>query len=222
MNPVVSVIVPVKNRPGSTARLIESFLAQTYKNAEMIIVGDYDDTTWPAIIEYASERVRLVKVKVESAGRDANAKRNIGLEMARGNVLVLTDSDIVLPEEWIAIALDFMGSGYSVVAGGMMTYGAGNFLSNYIDKNPVGSKTCRFNPPYVIDYRSAGRGKYKQPITANLFLTREVYERVGGLDANFVTPYEDYFALQFNYFFRSLSAVVFDFIDQRAVMSKLG
>lgn len=192
MNMSVGVVVPVKNRPQSTERLIESFLGQTYRNSELIIVGDFEDTTRPTIERFSSDRVRLVKAEVVSDDRDANAERNVGLDKARGDVLALTDSDIVLPSDWIEDALRLMGDDYEVVAGGMVAFGDGNFLANYIDKNPVGSKTCRFDPPYVITSDNAGGGRYKQPITANIFFTRGVYETVGGLDADFVTPYEDY------------------------------
>ena len=188
-----SVIVPVKNRPEATRRLVESFLEQTYAKSELIIVGDFSDTTWPAIEEFVSERVRIIKAEVLSDGRDANAKRNIGLAAAKGDVLVLTDSDIVLPPDWLEKGMRLLETeGHEVVAGGMMTVGEGNFLATYVDTNPVGAKTCRFDPPYVLTADNAGKGRYKQPITANLFLTRRVYETVGGLDADFTTPYEDY------------------------------
>lgn len=192
--PFVSVIVPVKDRPKSTRELVESFLVQDYpvERRELIVVGDIDDSTWSGISEYA-DLIRMIETKVRSDGRDANAKRNVGLEHARGDVMVLTDSDIILPRSWIQTGVELLlEKSHEVVAGGMVSTNQDNFLSGYIDNNPVGSKTSRMNPSYVLTSENVGRGRYKQPITANLFLTREVYEAVGGLDANFVTPYEDY------------------------------
>lgn len=191
-DPFVSVVVPVKNRPEPTKRLVESFLDQTYSNSELIIVGDFNDATWSTVEEFLSERVRIIRARVLSEGRDANAKRNVGLEAAKGDVLVLTDSDVVLPSDWLETGVRLMGEGYEVVAGGLLSVGDGNFLSGYVDQNPLGAKTCRFDPPYVLTAENAGKGRYKQPITANIFLTRRVYEEVGGLDADFTTPYEDY------------------------------
>lgn len=194
--PFVSVIVPVKNRPETTRELVESFLDQVYPadRRELIIVGDIGDKTWDGIGNYANmDAIRIIETRVRSDGRDANAKRNIGLEHARGDVLVLTDSDIVLPTDWIQKGVELLLAGpHEIVAGGMMSINQGNFLSDYIDCNPVGSKTSRMNPPYVLTSENVGKGRYKQPITANLFFTRRVYETVGGLDADFVTPYEDY------------------------------
>lgn len=196
-NPFVSVIVPVKNRPDATLSLVQSFLDQTYPSdsREIIIVGDVNDATWNAIADVASAtaNVRIVEAHVLSDGRDANAKRNIGLEHAKGDVLVLTDSDVILPPAWIETGVRLLcEEEHQIVAGGEISESGGNFLAEYIDRNPIGSKTPRMNPPYVLNAENAGKGKFKQPVTANLFLTREVYEEVGGLDADFVTPYEDF------------------------------
>jgi len=195
--PFVSVIVPVKDRPDATRALVQSFLNQTYPASlrELIIVGDVKDTTWEGIIDLAAtaRNVRIVETHVRSDGRDANAKRNVGLEHAKGDILVLTDSDIVLPPAWLETGVKLLLNGeHEIVAGGEVSDVGGNFLAEYIDRNPVGTKTPRMNPPYVLTAQNAGKGQFKQPITANLFFTRKVYEEVGGLDADFVTPYEDF------------------------------
>lgn len=195
--PFISVIVPVKDRPDATRCLVQSFLNQTYPgdSRELIIVGDVDDTTWGGIADIVAtaNSVRIVEAHVLSAGRDANAKRNIGLEHAKGDILVLTDSDIVLPDMWLEIGVKLLLNGeHEIVAGGEVSDMGGNFLAEYIDNNPIGTKTPRMDPPYVLTAQNAGKGRYKQPITANLFFTRKVYEEVGGLDADFVTPYEDF------------------------------
>ncbi len=195
--PFVSVIVPVKDRPSATRILVQSFIDQTYPESlrELIIVGDVQDTTWNGITDLAmtAGNVRVIETQVRSDGRDANAKRNVGLERAKGDILVLTDSDIVLPPTWLETGVKLLlNEEHEIVAGGEVSGSGGNFLAEYIDRNPIGTKTPRMNPPYVLTAQNAGKGKFKQPITANLFFTRRVYEEVGGLDADFVTPYEDF------------------------------
>src|SRR5262249_30195794 len=61
-----------------------------------------------------------------------------------------------------------------------------------VDGNPFASKTPRMQRDYVADAVTLGRKGYKPPITANVFFTRAVLERVGGLDPAFVHSYEDY------------------------------
>lgn len=192
--PFVSVIVPVKNRPEATRELVRSFIDQTYPTdqRELIIVGDVDDQTWSGIVDLTGQaNIRLVEANVRSDGRDANAKRNVGLVVAEGEILVLTDSDMVLPVDWVEKGVKLLAiSGHQIVAGGANSV-SDSFLAGYVDRNMVGSKTSRMDPSYVLTTDNAGKGRYKHPVTANLFFTRGVYERVGGLP-DFVEPYEDF------------------------------
>src|SRR5664279_4910191 len=147
--PFVSVIVPVKDRPDATRSLVQSFLNQTYPgdSRELIIVGDVDDTTWGGITDLVAtaNNVRIVEAQVLSAGRDANAKRNVGLENAKGDILVLTDSDIVLPATWLEIGVKLLLNGaHEIVAVGEVSDVGGNFLAEYIDLNPIGTKTVSY------------------------------------------------------------------------------
>lgn len=194
--PFVSVVVPVKDRQATIRELVDSYLRQDYDGkSELILVGDAGDTTWQAIQDYIqSGEVRAVEAVVASHDRDANAKRNVGLEVALGDVLVLTDSDVILPPTWISHGISLMqkGDGYHVVAGSLRSISEDGFWSSYIDENTMGSKTPRMTPAYVLTKENCGKGRFKQPITASMFLDRQAYEEVGGLDADFVTPYEDY------------------------------
>lgn len=193
--PFVSVIVPVKNRPTATQVMVQSFIDQDYpaSKRELILVGDVDDETWRPLSLDGVDNIHIIEADVRADGRDANAKRNVGLRYAKGKILILTDSDVILPVNWLRLGVRLLldGSG-DVVAGGLVGAPQGGFLSKYTDNNPLGSKTPRMWPPYLLTRNNVGKGRYKQPITANLFFTREVYETVGGLDQNFTTPYEDY------------------------------
>lgn len=190
----VSVVVPVKNSERTIAATVESLLEQSYRagSLEILLVGDPDDRTWSAVEEHlASGSVKRLEIAVRSAGRDANAKRNLGLRHATGDVLCLTDSDMVLPRDWVERGVALIESGRPCVAGPMRSV-AGGFWGEYTDHNGIASKTPRMREPYVVDRATFGRGRMKPPITANVFFTRELYEAVGGLDDAFVYSYEDY------------------------------
>lgn len=196
IQPYVSVVVPVKGRHETIRELVDSYLKQDYSGkSELILVGDRNDTTWSAIADYIEAgNVRVIEAMIETEDRDANAKRNIGLEHASGDVLVLTDSDVILPPTWISHGVTLMnkGEGYHVVAGSLKSIKDVGFWSSYTDDNPFGSKTPRMTPSYILNRENIGKGRFKQPITASMFIDRKVYEDVGGLDIDFVTPYEDY------------------------------
>ncbi|HSE61246.1 MAG TPA: glycosyltransferase [Candidatus Saccharimonadales bacterium] len=195
--PMVSIVVPVRNSEGSIRRLTESLLRQDYVNMggalEIIYIGSIGDTTWAPIRDVIADgRVVAIEADIVADGRDANPKRNIGLRRARGQILALTDSDMEMPDDWVSGGvLRLLQSGHKVVAGPMVSLGSG-FWSDYVDHNEIGSKTPRMAKPYVITKETLGKPGYKLPITANVFLCREVFGRVGDLDPQFTQTYDDY------------------------------
>ncbi len=95
--PMVSIIIPVYNRPVLVAEGIESVLAQTSPNWELIVVDDGStDNTWQVLESYTAkdERIRVFKRDREPKG--APTCRNIGAELAKGEYLIFFDSDDLL------------------------------------------------------------------------------------------------------------------------------
>ncbi|MBV9212715.1 MAG: glycosyltransferase [Actinobacteria bacterium] len=199
--PDASVIIPVKNSEATIRGTVLSLLRQEYDgNVEVILVGDFDDSSWEPIGDLlALAHVQKIEVAVSTPGRDANAKRNVGALAARGDVIVLTDSDMILPSDWLSKGLRLIDLGWDCVAG-PMTSAADGYWAEYVDKNELGSKTPRMagaesaRPAngYVLTAENYGREGLKPPITANLFMTRELVETVGEFDQDFVYAYEDY------------------------------
>ncbi|HEU4785487.1 MAG TPA: glycosyltransferase [Ktedonobacterales bacterium] len=191
--PSVSVVIPVKMNQATIRATVRSLLNQDYRGSiEIVLVGDINDPTWETIREYIdSGRVRVLEAEVHSANRDANAKRSIGLKAARGDVLALTDSDMILPPHWIATGIQYILRGWPCVAGPMRG-ATGNFWDAYADLVNLGSKTPRFVVNRVLDVERYGRPRHKPPITANVFMTREALDRAGDFDATFIHSYEDY------------------------------
>lgn len=191
--PSVSVVIPVKRNQATIGATVKSLLNQDYQGSvEILLVGDINDPTWQTIRDdIDSGRVRILEAEVQSANRDANAKRSIGLKAARGEVLALTDSDMILPPHWIATGIQYILRGWPCVAGPMRG-ATGNFWDAYADLVSLGSKTPRFVVNRVLDVERYGRPRHKPPITANVFMTHEALERAGDFDATFIHSYEDY------------------------------
>ena len=190
----VSVIVPVKNSERTIRGTVEALLAQDYAGPlEIVLVGDVGDSTWdPIRAEIDAGAVRIIETSVRTGGRDANHKRNLGLEAASADVLCLTDGDMAPAPDWVATGVDLLvGDGWSCVAGPMASAEPG-FWGEYVDGNPFVSKTPRIPCDCVTRHDRIGRRGHKPAVTANVLFTREVYERVGGLDPTFVHSYEDY------------------------------
>lgn len=94
--PLISVIVPVYNVQDYLARCLDSILAQTYQNLEIILVNDGSKDNSGAICdEYAARDDRIQVIHKENGG--LSTARNAGLDLAAGEYLSFIDSD-----DWIA------------------------------------------------------------------------------------------------------------------------
>lgn len=95
---LVSAIIPAFNRPGMLKEAIESALAQTFENMEILVVlnGATPETVLMAGRFRADPKVRIVEIERSTLA----AARNAGIELARGEwVAFLDDDDIWLPEK---------------------------------------------------------------------------------------------------------------------------
>ncbi|WP_254763820.1 glycosyltransferase family 2 protein [Natrinema marinum] len=90
----VSVIIPTYNRAATLPRAIDSALAQTVADLEVVVVDDGStDDTDSVLADYEDPRVRSV---THATNRGANVARNTGIERARGEYVAFLDSD----DEW--------------------------------------------------------------------------------------------------------------------------
>ena len=87
--PLVSVIIPTYNGARFLAQTVESVLAQTYPNVEVLVVDDGSTDETPAVVSGYGERVRYVR-QVNSG---TAAARNRGIARACGQYVALLDHD---------------------------------------------------------------------------------------------------------------------------------
>jgi glycosyltransferase involved in cell wall biosynthesis len=96
MNPKVSVIIPTYNRAAKMGNAIESALAQTVTDLEVIVVDDgSSDDTRKILEEICGDRVRYYV----QTNQGASAARNKGIEEARGEWIAFLDSDDLWEKE---------------------------------------------------------------------------------------------------------------------------
>jgi len=107
MNPLVSIIIPCHNAAPWLAETLDSALAQTWPNREVILVDDGSTDGSAAIARgFASRGVRLLS----QPNRGAAAARNAGLAAATGALIQFLDADDLLDpgkiecqvREWMA------------------------------------------------------------------------------------------------------------------------
>lgn len=100
MSELVSIIMPNFNCSGYLAATIDSVLAQTYSNWELLFVDDNStDNSLKIIEKYAKNDSRFVILR-NKGNMGAAYSRNLALKMARGRWIAFLDSDdIWLPQK---------------------------------------------------------------------------------------------------------------------------
>jgi glycosyltransferase involved in cell wall biosynthesis len=92
-HPTVSVVLPTYDRRDSVRRAIDSVLAQTFRDFELVVVDDgSSDGTRDALTHYGES---LTYVSQPNAG--VPSARNTGIRRARGRIVAFLDSD----DEWL-------------------------------------------------------------------------------------------------------------------------
>lgn len=108
MDPLkVSIITPCWNGEKYIGETIESVLAQTYPDWEMVIVDDGStDSSRAIIMSYAAKDKRIRFFSQENAG--SAAARNHGIKEASGRYIALLDADDLWDPEFLEKQLAFM------------------------------------------------------------------------------------------------------------------
>ncbi len=94
--PLVSVVIPTRNRPHLIGRAVHSALAQTLKAIEVIVIMDGpDERTIEVLHRIQDSRLRVKILPVQAGVGEA---RNAGIKEARGKWVALLDDD----DEWFS------------------------------------------------------------------------------------------------------------------------
>jgi glycosyltransferase involved in cell wall biosynthesis len=107
MNPFFSIIIPTYNRAHLISKAIDSVIAQTFENWELIIVDDGStDNTKELILSYQEKDARIQYLYQENAER--SAARNNGIKRAKGQYICFLDSDDYYLKERLKGLYDFI------------------------------------------------------------------------------------------------------------------
>lgn len=97
---LVSVIVPVFNREKTIERCLDSILAQSYENLELILIDDgSQDRTGPICDLYEKKDSRVIVFHNENHG--VSYSRNYGIRHAHGDYLIFVDSDDYINQSYL-------------------------------------------------------------------------------------------------------------------------
>ena len=106
-----SIIIPSYNDKEEIRLSIQSPINQTYQNREIFVVDDSSDNTPQIIKEYEKFGVQLVN----GPRKGCCGARNLGIKTATGDVIVLLNGDVCLPNDFLERILKHYNSGADYV-----------------------------------------------------------------------------------------------------------
>ena len=88
--PKISVIIPLYNKGFIISETLDSVLAQTFTDFEVVIVNDGStDNSFEIVSRFSDERIKLF----QQQNKGAAAARNLGIEKATGELIAFLDAD---------------------------------------------------------------------------------------------------------------------------------
>ena len=184
-----SFIVPVYNRPDEVDELLESLCSQTFKDFEVIIVEDGSQKPCKDVCDKYADILALHYYNKENSG--PGQSRNYGAERAKGEWLIVLDSDVVLPDRYLesvecATAIESGGSAETnsqLSAHNSQLAAWGGPDAAHPDFTPV-QKAISYSMTSFFTTGGIRGGKAKldkfYPRSFNMGIRREVYEALCG------------------------------------------
>ena len=106
--PLVSIITPVYNSEIFIKATIESVLAQSFTNWELILINDCSTDSSKVILEMYERSDKRIKL-VNMAGNGGAARaRNRGIEFSQGRFIAFLDSDDLWAKDKLEYQINYM------------------------------------------------------------------------------------------------------------------
>lgn len=169
-----SIIVPVYNRPDEVDELLGSLAEQTEKDFEVIIVEDGSSVTCEKVCNGYKATLDIHYFMKENSG--PGQSRNYGVARAKGEYVIILDSDVVLPPGYIESVSDELEKAPADAFGG-----PDKAHSSFTDiqKAISYSMTSFFTTGGIRGSKKKKLDKF-YPRSFNMGVRREVYNKLGG------------------------------------------
>ena len=168
-----SIIVPVFNRPDEVDELLESLCHQEVNNFEVIIVEDGSKKPCKDVCDKYAGILDLHYYYKENSG--PGQSRNYGAERAKGDWLIVLDSDVVLPTSYLRAVDEKLKMENDAFGGPDASHPSFTLIQKAISY----SMTSFFTTGGI----RGGKGKKLDkffPRSYNMGIRREVYQELGG------------------------------------------
>lgn len=185
--PFVSVVVAARNEGANLQKHLPFLAQQNYSNYEIIVIDDDSTDETAAVLALFQQQYPHLRVLHLSPKKELGKKAALsqGIEMARGEWILLTDADCQpASEQWISRMVECIDTNTEIVLGySPYRHYGGSWLNRWI----------RFETNQTaIQYLSAAQaGNAYMGVGRNLMYSKALFERVGGFAAHAHLPSGD-------------------------------
>ncbi len=113
--PKVSIIVPVYKAEAYLDRCVQSILAQSFPDFELLLIDDHGPDRSGVLCDELAAKDKRIRVIHKEKNEGASAARNTGLDEATGEYITFCDSDDAVSPNWIAHLLQWANPNTLVV-----------------------------------------------------------------------------------------------------------
>lgn len=105
----LSIVIPCYNKSEYLIEMVECIMKQTFKDWELILVDDgSDDVNFNKVHKYVVNDTRIKHIRRNRLPKNGDTCRNIGMDMAKGEYLIIFDSDDLISDTCFEYRVKYM------------------------------------------------------------------------------------------------------------------
>jgi glycogen(starch) synthase len=180
-NLTVSTVISTYNRAASLDTTLQALRRLNYPHFEVIVVNGPSTDETREVLDRHRTRIRAGRC----SDQNLSVSRNVGIEMARGDLVAFLDDDAVPDEDWLNDAVNAFDSDEVGGAGGFVYDHTGyNLQYRYSVSNRLG--TARWNVPGpATEFCYPGCQEFPYLQGTNAIFRRVALLEIGGFDEEF-------------------------------------
>ena len=187
--PFVSIIIAARNEEKNIGNCLQSIINQTYEENkfEVIVTNDHStDNTVGVIHSFQKENIRVINLSdfIENKILNSYKKKSIetALQFAKGELIVTTDADCVVPEKWIETLVAFYEEKFPVFVALPVVYQNPLSQDSFSGRFFKTFQSLDFMTLQGITGASVSKKFHSMCNGANLAYEKKVFYEVNGFD----------------------------------------
>lgn len=177
MAPFFSVVIPLYNKENYIVQTLNSLLAQSFGNFEVIVVNDGStDRSEVKLFEIQDSRIRYFKTK----NQGVSAARNLGIKNAQSEYICFLDADDIWQDNHLAVLYELISD---FPQAGMYCNRYRIRISENKLKNPIFQGISNDYRGYINDYFYSSYIN-RVAYTSAISIKKEVFDVLGDFDVS--------------------------------------